>query len=308
MASNNIPKGLVTMENKNFILNKEVFNPIVLNYVTSAMIDGEKFWAGPYTGYNLDGLNVSKNKDESHKKILANFNLIKEQGFNTVRVVGIGEPDIGDNEVLSVSGFTPDNKRGTIILKNDSVIDVYLNAIQEILEIAEEAELKTIFLIRIRPDVSSSEYLLTKFCKKFKNNINILAIDIFNEPLYFDKPIKTKKEVYHIVNHWKEIIETYAPNHLVTIGLAGMREVFRWDPNILNVDFISYHPYEYEPEQVRNEIYWYGKYTETPWIIGETAIAADNDSISYEEQLQFAKNTLDQTFNCGGSGYSWWQY
>ena len=25
-------------------------------------------------------------------------------------------------------------------------------------------------------------------------------------------------------------------------------------------------------------------------------------------QLRFAKNTLDQTFNCGGTGYSWWQY
>ena len=75
---------------------------------------------------------------------------------------------------------------------------------------------------------------------RFKDTECILAIDIFNEPLYFDKPEKKKKEVFEIVNNWRSIIKMYAPNHLVTIGLEGIREVFRWDPNILNVDFISY--------------------------------------------------------------------
>ncbi|MBL0341437.1 MAG: carboxypeptidase regulatory-like domain-containing protein [Bacteroidetes bacterium] len=87
-----------------------------------------------------------------------------------------------------------------------------------------------------------------------------------------------------------------------------MREVFEWDPNLMNIDFLSIHPYEYEPEQVRNEMYWYGKYIKVPWIIGETAIPADNDSVTYEVQKQFAQKTLDQTCHCGGIGYSWWQY
>ena len=104
------------------------------------------------------------------------------------------------------------------------------------------------------------------------------------------------------------MVKKSAKNHLTTIGLAGIREVFEWDPNMLNLDFITFHPYEYEPEQVRNEIYWYGKYIKKPWMIGETAIPADNDSITYEEQKLFAKNTLKQTINCGGSGYAWWQY
>ena len=55
-------------------------------------------------------------------------------------------------------------------------------------------------------------------------------------------------------------------------------------------------------------MYWYGKYIKKPWIIGETAIPADNDSVSYEEQRAFAEKTLRQAYNCGAIGYSWWQY
>lgn len=105
-----------------------------------------------------------------------------------------------------------------------------------------------------------------------------------------------------------EIFREHAPNHLSTIGLTGIREVFEWDPNILSFDFISFHPYEYEPNQVLNELYWYGKYVTVPWIIGETSFPAENDSVKYEDQNKFAIKTLDQTCNCGGIGYSWWQY
>jgi hypothetical protein len=57
-----------------------------------------------------------------------------------------------------------------------------------------------------------------------------------------------------------------------------------------------------------NELYWYQQYVKTPWMIGETAIAADNDSITYEEQKHFAEKTLKQAYDCGAMGYSWWQY
>ncbi|MBK6776964.1 MAG: hypothetical protein IPG74_14380 [Flavobacteriales bacterium] len=61
---------------------------------------------------------------------------------------------------------------------------------------------------------------------------------------------------------------------------------------MLLVDFISYHPYEYEPDQVRNELRWYHNTIEVPWIIGETAIPADNDSVPYAEQRAFAEEDL----------------
>jgi hypothetical protein len=43
-------------------------------------------------------------------------------------------------------------------------------------------------------------------------------------------------------------------------------------------------------------------------MVGETAIPADNDSVSYNEQTKFAKKTLKQAYDCGAIGYGWWQY
>jgi hypothetical protein len=88
----------------------------------------------------------------------------------------------------------------------------------------------------------------------------------------------------------------------------GVPEVFAWDPNILDVDFISFHPYEYQPEQVRNELRWYGEHVDKPWIIGETSLPADNDSVPYTDQLEFARKTLAQARACGAVGYTWWQF
>tara|TARA_R110001592_G_scaffold89033_2_gene261935 strand:+ start:1104 stop:2576 length:1473 start_codon:yes stop_codon:yes gene_type:complete len=302
--------GFVSIEDQKFKVNDTVFYPIALNFITSAQTDGESFWVSSYKGYNPNSKFVYKNKTDAHKQLQTDMDLIKEMGFNTVRIVGAGEAFIDEKKegALSLSAYNSDSEDTLISLYSDEVIENYLNSIEELLTIIDKSGLKAIFLLRIRPEYLTTEHLLKRFCIRFKGNTSILAIDIYNEPLYFDKPEKQKDEVFNIVNRWREIIKMYAPNHLVTIGLEGIREVFRWDPNIINVDFISYHPYEYEPEQVRNEIAWYGKYTEKPWIIGETAIPADNDSITYEEQRLFAKKTLDETFNYGGIGYSWWQY
>ena len=35
---------------------------------------------------------------------------------------------------------------------------------------------------------------------------------------------------------------------------------------------------------------------------------ADNDSVPYSIQKNFAEATFNQTCNCGGIGYTWWQY
>jgi len=135
-----------------------------------------------------------------------------------------------------------------------------------------------------------------------------MAWDLFNEPLYFDSLERSKKDVYFITKDWQELADRYAPDHLTTIGLTGIREVFEWDPNLVQVDFLSMHPYEYEPDQVRNEMYWYQKFIDKPWIIGETSVPADNDSVPYGDQTLFARKTLEQAYNCGAVGYSWWQY
>lgn len=302
--------GFVSIKDGGFTVNNKPFYPIVLNYIVNIQSDGKSFWVAPTADYEKNKKFRFINKDSTLMQFKAEMNLIKNLGFNTVRIVGIGEVRVNEKENGSLSfRANINNTRDTLVkLQSNQDYEPYLSSIQEMLSIIDRAGLKVIFLTKMSIDYKSTENHLYKLSNHFKKNTTILAYDLFNEPLYFEESKRTKKEVFNLANKWQQIIEMCAPNHLTTIGLTGVREVFKWDPNILPFDFISYHPYEYEPEQVRNEIYWYGKYTEKPWIIGETAIPADNDSVPYILQKEFAQKTINQTFHCGGAGYSWWQY
>ncbi|MCO6499618.1 MAG: cellulase family glycosylhydrolase [Vicingus serpentipes] len=305
------PQGFVSIKSDSFILNDSSFYPITLNYIVRLQANENDVWPCPASEYINQKGHLYTSKDSCLIQLESDMLLIKQLGFNTVRIVGIGEVNVDKDHKGSLSfraSYGNDKDSTFILTHSEKNYTSYFNAIEEMLLIIDKVGLKVIFLTRLSADFKTTENHLMRLAKRFKNNKTIMAFDIFNEPLYFDPIERPKKEAYHLAKSWTNLIKMYAPNHLSTIGLEGIREVFEWDPNILPVDFISYHPYEYEPEQVRNEIYWYGKYTKKPWIIGETAIPANNDSITYEEQRLFAKKTLEQAHNCGASGYSWWQY
>jgi hypothetical protein len=179
--------------------------------------------------------------------------------------------------------------------------------ISEILDVVEEVGLKVI-LLNLGPfNDPIREAYMNSLLDEFKYNSTIFAYDFINEPLYEDKITSDKSDVCQIVSNWRDMMDTHAPNQLLTVGFANSSEISRWDPNILPIDFASFHPYG-SSETVQNEIYYYGQYMNKPWIIGETGLAADNTSVTYEEQRDFAEKTLKRTINCGGNGYSWWQY
>lgn len=301
----------VSIENNKFKLNGKKFFPLVLNYIVTLQTDGENIWPRPSFSYYDELSPQGLSRDSAIYDLRADLHLIKEMGFNTVRIVSIGEIKFNDSlkysPVAAVLEKTPHEYEYLLIARDESFLK-YFSALEELFKIVNEVGLKIIFLVRDRPDVNSSEYFIQRLVHHFKNDATILAYDLFNEPLYFDKPERSKREVFKISKKRYRNYKKKAPNHLFTIGLVGIREVFEWDPNLLTADFLSFHPYEYEPEQVRNEIYWYGKYVKKPWIIGETAIPAENDSIPYEDQKTFARNTIIQSVNCGAAGYSWWQY
>ena len=305
-----LKKNFISIKDNKFNLNSKDFYPLTLNYIVSMQIDRNGICPCPYIGYNPDTKYLYTTKDSSLMQLKAQMDLIKEMGFNSVRLVGIGETRIDEKKAGELSIVARiENERDTVIVlsQNDNYIK-YFNALDELFDVVNKAGLKTIFLTRMSMEYKTTEDHLRRLAAYFKNDTSIMAYDLFNEPLYFDTPERNKRDVFKIVKRWNKIQKMYAPNQLTTIGLEGIREVFEWDPNMLDVDFISYHPYQYEPEQVRNEIYWYGNFTKKPWIIGETAIPADGDSVSYEAQKIFANKTLKQAYNCGASGYSWWQY
>lgn len=300
----------VTLQNNKFVMNGQAFYPLTINYIAGMQADKDSLWPCSFIAYNPDSKFQFITRDSSLMQLKAEMDLIKEMGFNSVRIVGIGEESIDDPLIdrLTVVAKIGNIKDTIIELWNEENYKKYFGAITLLLDVVGKAGLKAVFLVRMSADVKGTEHNLKKLVHHFRNDTTIMAYDLFNEPLYFDAPERDKKEVYKTMKRWASIVRKNAPNHLVTIGLTGIREVFEWDPAILDVDFISIHPYEYEPEQVRNEMYWYANYIKKPWIIGETAIAADNDSISYDSQAEFAYKTLKQACNCGAIGYSWWQY
>ena len=307
----------ISINQNGFYLNDSLFFPLTLNYIVDLQYGGGNLWASPANGYDSVKGHYYTSKDSCLMQLKKDMELIKKMGFNSVRIVRVGEVNINpkNGELSVIANFK--NKRDTTIVlsnsfwlrKNDSYNN-YFTAIEEMLGIIDSAGLKVVFLTRMSIEFNSTETFLKNLVSYFKKSSTIMAYDFFNEPLYFDRKDRLKITVYSKVNHWQKIITTRAPNHLSTIGLEGVREVFEWDPNILNVDFISYHPYEHEPEQVRNELYWYGKYTNKPWIVGETGwyTSKKNERDSLKTQKSFAIKTLEQSYNCGAKGYSWWQF
>ena len=294
----------VSLEGKVFKLNGKDFYPMVLNYGAELMMGNGEFWAKPAnTGF--DDKNTKYTKESALLKFKADMQMIKDLGFNAIRLVGISEYKLADNKITKFA----DAGKDTVVVLEGATLDKYMSALADAFKILNEIGLKAIVLIKKEPDVNSVvDEHLSKILTRFKDEKAILAWDFFNEPLYFDQPERKKEDVIKIVKEWKNFSRMYAPNHLLTMGLTGTREMFEWDPNILEVDFLSIHPYEFHKGEVENEIYWYNKYVTKTWIIGETGFSADNDSISYDVQKMYAEKFLKRAVNCGASGFSWWQY
>jgi hypothetical protein len=300
----------VQLNDSGFVLEGKPFFPMAVNYIISFRWDGEALWCGPASDYQRVRADHFTTKDSTLQRFRADMELIKDMGFNTVRLVGLSH-DQGRNELKDSLGLKAGitNDRDTVMLfADESTLTPYFPAVAELLAIVEAAGLKAILLTWTIPDVPASEVFMGRLMDRLMDNSTILAFDLFNEPLYFDRLERPKTEAIRIVERWRALMDEHAPNHLFTIGHVGIREVFEFDPHIIDVDFISFHPYEYEPEQVRNEMAWYGKELHIPWIIGETAVPADNDSVPYSDQADFARSTLQQAFACGAKGYSWWQF
>jgi hypothetical protein len=297
----------VTLKGNNFYINKKLYYPLILNYLTSIQIDKNgELYVRPSKAYSLNKQNHYTTKKSCLNQFRADMQMIKDMGFNAVRLVGFGETVIQDNYIYIYSSLGAN--ADTSLVLNQKNKQKYFLAIEEALNILNGLDLHAIILLKALPESSILTQHLISTLKYFQKNSTILAWDFFNEPLYFDLKERDKKEVFQLVNLWKRLMHTYAPNHLFTIGLTGTREVFEWDPNLLAVDFISIHPYEFQKTEVQNEIYWYGKYCKKPWIVGETGLTADNDSVPYVDQKEFAKKTLQWAYDCGASGFSWWQY
>jgi len=228
---------------------------------------------------------------------------------------------------------------------SDFGMSIVLPFWDKILELANNATpkpLKIIFLMmRCASDWDANSYGLWEdyfetMSSHFSNsshNDALFAYDLMNEPAYFVKPVKTKQEACELISTWYDIIKSNDPHHLVTIGNCGMDDIWSFDPSILKVDFNSLHyypgysvrPYEDRTQsnvqqlmrnRSANDLYWFKQASIVPWIIGETGFSANNWNDwnihgingTLIDQKNYAQYSLDAVCNCGGSGFSWWQY
>lgn len=290
--------GFVYIDNNEFKLNNEPYYPIMLNYVVGYRCFDDGFYLSPIKEYENPAIFESNNPNEVHNQLEGHFQLIKEMGFNSVRICFDRISKTEDNRYF----YPADDKKYYISTDYEKILD----ALDVLVNIATSKDLKIMLLIKTPID-SELEDFAVRIMEKFKNNPTIFAYDMLNEPLYFDtEPNRKKEDAYKIVDNWRKLTRKHAPNQLFTIAFSEPIEVFEWDPSILPVDFVQIHTYH--PLRVKNEIYWYHKYVNRPFMIGETALPADGDSITYSEQLCFMREVFRWQRDCGSIGFGWWQF
>jgi hypothetical protein len=301
--------GFIYTSGKDFRVKDKRFFPLMLNYSVSIRnINGVYFPTGIKEYENPD-LFEGNCKDSSLNVIRGHFKLIKELGFNTIRLIGFDK--VSRNEKGEYGFFVNKENSSEFLSVKDGSSEI-IHALNDVIDIAKELDLRLMILIKPPINNADIETFTQKILSSFQNEQTIFAYDFFNEPLYFDinddasSIFRKKKDAFDIVSNWKEMMTCNAPNQLFTIGFAEPIEVFEWDPTILPVDFVNMHTYH--PLRVPNEIYWYSKNIDKPWMIGETSLPADNDSIPYSDQVQFLKEAYLRMKNCGGSGFGWWAF
>jgi hypothetical protein len=307
------PQGYVYLNNGKFELDGKPFFPKLLNCIFVLRTHGDSIWPAVSPEYtdSVSNRNLVKPRRESLAELRATLQLVRDLGYNSLRICGIGEPQLmkaNDSSALHVRCIDNDGWEKRYPLNSDAQYSRYFAALRLLTDAAAEAGLKTIFLTRTQPFNHRSHEHLRRVAEFAKPQPGIMAVDFFNEPLYFDSlKHTTKNEVAAEVTKWQRIFMEANPHNLTTIGLAHETEVAVWDPNLLDVDFICFHPYEYAPDMVNNELYWYSQYVKKPWMVGETGLSAEDVKVPYASQTAFTKRTFEQACNCGAIGYALWQ-
>lgn len=295
----------IHIQNGEFRYHHERFFPVMLNYVVGFRALNGKVVMSPIKEYEDPETFENNNSDSTRQQIKGHLRLIKEMGFNTIRLAMDRVQDDGGRY------YYPSGNKRIYVDRDCKKISA---AIHDFLTLAAKENLRVMLLIKPPYENESLNVFTQNVLRTFRNQPAVFAYDFFNEPLYFDTKtdakgnavLRPKEEVVSIVNNWRTMMDNYAPNQLLTIGFSEPIEVFEWDPSILPVDFVAFHTYN--PLRVANEIYWYSNYSQKPWMIGETALPADGDSISYDEQTLYYREVLQRVLRCGGMGIGWWEF
>lgn len=192
------------------------------------------------------------------------------------------------------------------VLPDDIDTALAYAATRRIVQQADSAGLHVMLLIKPPLDRRWEQYA-TGLMQRLSDQPALWAYDLMNEPLYFDPADhRDKADAVRVVSRWRDMVRRNAPHQLFTVATAEPIEVFKWDPSMLPVDFIEMHTYH--PLRVQAEMWWYSHYCGKPWMVGETGLPADGDSVSYDAQDAFMYETYRYARVNGAIGYGWWEF
>lgn len=289
--------GFVYLEDDVFKVDGETFFPLMLNYKVDLLrFDNDLVFAA-VEYYDNPRVYEPTTKEEAEDQFSGHMKLVEDLGFNTVRIcVNVIKYD--------ENGYFYMTQNGPAYLKEDS--ERIIDALSRMIAIAASHNLKVMLLLKPSWDKDLAEFNAA-LMKHLSGERAVFAFDLMNEPLYFDEiKDRPKADAVNLVKEWVNNAKKAAPNHLVTIGFAEPIEVFSWDASVIPVDFVEIHTYN--PLSIPNEIWWWSHYIGKPWMIGETSLPADNDSVSYEQQRLLAEQAYQYVIDCGGIGFGWWAF
>ena len=274
------------------------FFPVMLNYVGHYYNHGEAISVGPVPYYLLPEHRNSPSKAVIETETKNQLQYIRSLGFNTIRLC---------IDRIAVNDTTYGYYAGSRFLSMERDYESLLDALRGFISLCAESDLKVMVLIYRPLDEHQVWAYTERMLRLFSQEPAIFSYDFFNEPLYsLEGRDYSKEQAIDISKRWRSLMDEHAPDQLLTVGSSEPIEVFRWDPSMLDVDFLSFH--SYNPMRIPNEIYWYSKFSKKPWMIGETSLGAGEDSISNEMQSRFVDEVAQRVVNCGGIGLGWWEY
>ncbi|MCX7953875.1 MAG: carboxypeptidase-like regulatory domain-containing protein [Bacteroidales bacterium] len=305
ISCNNKKKFVKIIDNKFYICDT-IFYPIMINYCVTIRELENKYFISPIRDYEDPSIFEGNTYTEAINILKLHLKIMQDLGFNSIRII----PHFDISRFDDTVRFCVYRGQGKVRYNLSKYKKLIFEAFDNFLEILNDYNFKIMIVFEPPLNVQIEDFL-KEFLKRYSDNSKIFAYDLFNEPLYFDRKngayyYRDKKEVKEITNYWRKIIKENAPNHLFTIGFSEPIEVFAWDPTIIPVDFIQFHTYH--PLRVPNEIYWYTHYTNKPCMIGETSLPADNDSISWSDQVKFLFDVYKVAISYGCIGFGWWQF
>ncbi len=322
----------ISISDTGFADGHQRFYPMVMNYSMDvhahSSSKGPCAMVRPRAGYHPEygdgqGENLSPWSADPMKAmntIRTHFSVIKQMGFNTLRITGFTATDYY-NEGEGFHTWSRIDLSNTPA-GNQNIQECIVPLMRAVIKAAEEEQLRVILLLSAVESLHEHQVnLFDQVALGLQDEKALMAIDIFNEPLYSDHGEYTKQETKEFVRDYNEAIRSASPNQLTTIGLSHYKIVQEWDPEMLDVDFLSFHIYPYwsknlsKLERFDAKFQWIEKNITKPWIIGETGLntAKGCEPLNFSwgnlsDQLEFMNYSLERAREAGAWGYSWWSY